>query len=44
MLRRNCCAGDVDQDQAIIAETMKIIGNAFCGCTVMDKEKHTTIY
>jgi hypothetical protein len=35
-------AGDVDEDQAIIAETMKLIGNALYGRTVMDKEKHTT--
>jgi hypothetical protein len=35
-------AGDVDEDMAIIAETMKLIGNALYGRTVMDKEKHTT--
>jgi hypothetical protein len=35
-------AGDVDADQSIIAETMKLIGNALYGRTVMDKEKHTT--
>jgi hypothetical protein len=40
MLRRNCCAGD----QAIIAETVKLIGNALYGCTAMDEEKHTTTY
>ncbi len=34
--------GDVDEDMAIIAETMKLIGNALYGRTVMDKEKHTT--
>jgi hypothetical protein len=35
-------AGDVDESMAIIAETMKLIGNALYGRTVMDKEKHTT--
>jgi len=35
-------AGDVDEDMAIIAETMKLIGNALYGRTVMDKSKHTT--
>jgi hypothetical protein len=35
-------AGDVNEDMAIIAETMKLIGNALYGRTVMDKEKHTT--
>jgi len=35
-------SGDVDEDMAIIAETMKLIGNALYGRTVMDKEKHTT--
>jgi hypothetical protein len=30
------------ESMAIIAETMKLIGNALCGRTVMDKEKHTT--
>ena len=35
-------AGDVDESMAIIAETMKLIGNALYGHTVMDKEKHTT--
>jgi len=35
-------AGDVDEDMSIIAETMKLIGNALYGRTVMDKEKHTT--
>ncbi len=34
--------GDVDEDMTIIAETMKLIGNALYGRTVMDKEKHTT--
>jgi hypothetical protein len=27
---------------AINAETMKLLGNALCGRTVMGKEKHTT--
>ncbi len=44
MLQRNCCAGDVDQYQAIIAETMKLIGNVLYGHTAMDEEKHTTTY
>jgi hypothetical protein len=35
-------AGDVDEDMAIIAETMKLVGNSLYGRTVMDKEKHTT--
>ena len=35
-------AGDVDESKAIIAETMKLVGNSLYGCCVMDKEKHVT--
>ena len=33
-------AGDVDEDQKIIADTMKLIGNSAYGSLIMDKEKH----
>ena len=35
-------AGDVNEDMAIIGETMKLVGNSLYGRTVMDKGKHTT--
>ena len=35
-------SGDTDKSKAIIAETMKLIGNALYGRTVMDKERHTS--
>ena len=38
-------AGDVDKDQEIIADTMKLIGNSGYGSLIMDKEKHQdTLY
>jgi hypothetical protein len=36
-------ADDENEDMAINAETMKLIGNALYGLTVMDKEKHITM-
>ena len=35
--------GDVNPDTAIIAETMKIIGNSGYGSLIMDKSKHRNI-
>ena len=35
-------AGDVDESKAIIAETMKLVGNSLYGRCVMDKEKHVS--
>ena len=38
-------AGDVDKDQKIIADTMKLIGNSGYGSLIMDKTKHQdTLY
>ena len=38
-------AGDVDNAQKIIADTMKLIGNSGYGSLIMDKEKHQdTLY
>ena len=38
-------AGDVDKDQKIIADTMKLIGNSGYGSLIMDKVKHQdTLY
>ena len=38
-------AGDVDDGQKIIADTMKLIGNSGYGSLIMDKEKHQdTLY
>ena len=40
-----CRAGDVDNAQKIIADTMKLIGNSGYGSLIMDKEKHQdTLY
>ena len=37
--------GDIDEDQKIIADTMKLIGNSAYGSLIMDKEKHqNTLY
>ena len=36
-------AGDKDKTMAIIAETMKLIGNSAYGSTIMNKEKHLSI-
>ena len=35
--------GDVDSDTAIIADTMKVIGNSGYGSLIMDKTKHSDI-
>ena len=35
--------GDLDKDKAIIADTMKLIGNSGYGVTVMDVFKHSTV-
>ena len=35
--------GDVDPNQAIIADTMKLIGNSGYGSLIMDKEKHQDV-
>ena len=36
-------AGDTSPDQAIIADTMKLIGNSGYGSLIMDKEKHQDV-
>jgi hypothetical protein len=36
-------SGDIDPDQAIIADTMKLIGNSGYGSLIMDKEKHQNV-
>ncbi|XP_031573378.1 uncharacterized protein LOC116307332 [Actinia tenebrosa] len=36
-------AGDVDPSKAIIAETMKLVGNSSYGKTITNKEKHRDI-
>ena len=36
-------AGDVHEDQSIIADTMKLIGNSGFGSMIMDREKHQKI-
>ena len=36
-------AGDIDPDQAIIADTMKLIGNSGYGSLIMNKEKHQEV-
>ncbi len=35
--------GDADPDQAIVAETMKLLGNSGYGSVLLDKEKHRVI-
>ena len=35
--------GDMDPDQAIIADTMKLIGNSAYGSLIMNKEKHQDV-
>ena len=35
--------GDTDQDTAIIADTMKVIGNSGYGSLIMDKTKHSEV-
>ena len=36
--------GDHDKDKALIAETMKLIGNSSYGKLIMNKEKHMTLF
>ena len=36
-------AGDVHEDQSIIADTMKLIGNSGFGSMTMDQEKHQKV-
>ena len=36
-------AGDTNKDMAIIADTMKLIGNSSYGKTITNKEKHRTV-
>ena len=36
-------AGDVHEDQSIIADTMKLIGNSGFGSMIMDQEKHQKV-
>jgi hypothetical protein len=35
--------GDVDPSQAVVGDTMKLIGNSAYGSSIMDKEKHTNV-
>ena len=43
LVAQACLDGDHDKDKALIAETMKLIGNSSNGKLITNKEKHHDI-